>query len=323
MVIFLLLLSGSYVGWNIGSNDAANCIGTTVGSGIIKYKNAVWMVAVSVIIGAVLQGHYVMKALGERIILSELPLDAIFISMLSAGLIVTAATFFHMPVSTSQAIVGGLLGSGLASFGFNTGTINVPKLAAIFSGWVLGPILSMMGAIICYVIFKSFLKLLGSFIYGKRIQQILGFMVILSACYSGYSLGANNSGNAFGPILNHYPELLGLCTLLGGISLAIGALTFGKRVTKTISKDIVPLDLLSAFSAQFSTAIVVHIFALLALPISTSQGIVGSIIGIGIINKIKIIRKKTIIEIFLSWILVPLFAGLFSYFVNYFWCIVK
>ncbi|MFC1643677.1 anion permease, partial [Chlamydiota bacterium] len=277
MIIFLLLISGIYVGWNIGSNDAANCMGTAVGSGIIKYKKAIWLVAISVLAGSILQGNYVMKALGSTVIKSELPLSAIFIAMLSAGLFVTIATIFHMPVSTSQAIVGGLIGSGIAVFGLYSSPVNYNKLSAIILGWIFGPIFSMIGAIVFHKLVKKGLKKLGNILSGKRIQQILTFSVIFSACYAGYSLGANNAGNAFGPILNRFPNLIQVCMLFGGISLALGVLTFGKRVTKTISKDILPLDQVSAFSAQFSTALVVHIFAFLALPISTSQGIVGSL----------------------------------------------
>ena len=313
MIIVLLLLAGAYVGWNIGSNDAANCMGTAVGSGIITYRKAVWLVAISVFLGTVLQGQYVMKALGERIVRAELPLEALLIAMLSAGVFVTVATYFHMPVSTSQAIIGGLIGSGLASFGPNLEILNVPKLTAIFAGWLVGPFLAMAGAFLIYKTTRIIVEGVSGFVSGKILHKVLTFLVIFSACYAGYSLGANNAGNAFGPVLNLYPGFVGICVIMGGLSLAIGALTFGKRVTKTISKDLMPLDLVSAFSAQFSCALVVHMFALLALPISTSQGIVGSIIGIGLVHGVRTISRKTVIQIMLSWVLVPLGTGALSY----------
>lgn len=58
-IFFILLGAGAYVGWNIGANDTANCIGTTVGCGLLSFKKAVLLVAVFVILGAMLQGHHV------------------------------------------------------------------------------------------------------------------------------------------------------------------------------------------------------------------------------------------------------------------------
>jgi len=67
----LLLAAAFYVGWNIGANDAANCIGTTVGSQVLSYRNAALLMAVFVILGGVLQGHYVMKTVGKGIVITE------------------------------------------------------------------------------------------------------------------------------------------------------------------------------------------------------------------------------------------------------------
>src|SRR5210317_996443 len=67
----VLIVAGFYVGWNIGANDAANCIGTTVGAQIISYRNAVGIMAVFVILGGVLQGHHVMKTVGKGIVISD------------------------------------------------------------------------------------------------------------------------------------------------------------------------------------------------------------------------------------------------------------
>ena len=71
LVIIILLAAGAYVGWNIGANDAANCIGTSVGAGIISYRKAIVLMAIFVTIGAALQGQYVMKTIGKGIVLSS------------------------------------------------------------------------------------------------------------------------------------------------------------------------------------------------------------------------------------------------------------
>lgn len=100
-------MAGVYVGWNIGANDTANCIGTVVGAELMPYRRAVALVAVFAILGAVLQGHYVVKTIGKGIVKENLSFLAVFIALVCSGFFVTLATFFKLPVSTSQSIVGG------------------------------------------------------------------------------------------------------------------------------------------------------------------------------------------------------------------------
>ena len=102
------------MGWNIGANDTANCIGTSVGCGLIRFKQAVALVAIFATLGAVLQGDHVMKTIGKGIVKEDLDYIAIFVALLCSGFFVTLATFFKIPVSTSQAIVGGVMGIGFA-----------------------------------------------------------------------------------------------------------------------------------------------------------------------------------------------------------------
>lgn len=92
-----LFLAGAYVGWNIGANDAANCIGTSVGSGLLSYRKGIILVGVFVIAGALLQGQHVMHTIGKGIVTAELPVAAVFAALLSAGLFVTSATFLSSP----------------------------------------------------------------------------------------------------------------------------------------------------------------------------------------------------------------------------------
>ena len=109
--------AGAYVGWNIGANDTANCIGTSVGCGLIRFKQAVALVAIFATLGAVLQGDHVMKTIGKGIVKEDLDYIAIFVALLCSGFFVTLATFFKIPVSTSQAIVGGGHGHRLCDEG--------------------------------------------------------------------------------------------------------------------------------------------------------------------------------------------------------------
>jgi PiT family inorganic phosphate transporter len=74
--------AGAYVGWNIGANDTANCVGPTVGCGLLKFRKAVVLVAIFVILGGILQGHHVMETIGKGIIAEELNYTAIQIALI-------------------------------------------------------------------------------------------------------------------------------------------------------------------------------------------------------------------------------------------------
>ncbi|BCX46801.1 phosphate/sulfate permease [Haloferula helveola] len=332
LIAIVLLAAGFYVGWNIGANDAANCIGTMVGAQVMSFRKAALLMGAFVILGGTLQGHHVMKTVGKGILITSsedyreardgepppeidrnfpekrIPDLAVFVALLSAGLFVTLATFTRVPVSTSQAIVGGVAGVGVGIVGFDGAYFKMEVLTKILGCWVISPVLSMaMG-------FGAFL-LLGRI--SRRVNplawnRVLSVLVIGAACYVSYSLGANDVGNAIGPLLNKYPgHGVGLA-LLGGVAMAVGALTFGRRVTDTVGKSITPLDLGSAFAAQASAAVGIHVFSMMGIPVSTSQAVVGAVIGVGLTKGRNVVSGKKILQIVSGWVLAPAGAALFS-----------
>ncbi len=328
----ILILAGFYVGWNIGANDAANCIGTTVGAQIISYRKAVLIMAFFVILGGVLQGHHVMKTVGKGIVISEeqtfeeynqteagpefwnyfpdnrLPDKAILVALLSAGFFVTLATFSSVPVSTSQAIVGGVAGVGVGIVGMNAAYFKLGVLLKIFGAWVISPVLTMILAFVLYYLLGIFLRSRSSVVW----SQIMAVAVVCSAAYVSYSLGANDVGNAIGPLLSKYPDKGLWLAVLGGVAMAVGAFTFGSRVTDTVGKSITPLDYGGALAAQLSAAFGVHLFSMAGIPVSTSQAVVGGVIGVGLTKGMKAVSTKKISTIFIGWVVTPACAAIFA-----------
>ncbi len=333
LVSGILILAGFYVGWNIGANDAANCIGTTVGARIVSFRTAALLMGVFVILGGVFQGHRVMKTVGKGIVITtaqsyeehngeappaefpekfpgeRLPDLAIFVALVSAGFFVTAATFSSIPVSTSQAIVGGVAGVGLGVVGAQSAYFKLGVLVKILGCWVLCPVLTMILAYGVYSLLGLLLRVVGTTYYWSR---ILGLLVLASACYVSYSLGANDVGNAIGPLLNKFPDKGVYLALLGGVAMAIGALTFGGRVTDTVGKSITPLDYSGALAAQLSAAFGVHVFSMIGIPVSTSQAIVGAVIGVGLTKGAQAVSREKIGTIVVGWVVTPCCAALFA-----------
>ncbi|MCK5195563.1 MAG: anion permease, partial [Desulfobulbaceae bacterium] len=303
LILFFILGAGVYVGWNIGANDTANCIGPTVGCGLLSYRNAVILVALFVVLGGVLQGHQVMKTIGKGIVKTELNYTAIMVALICPGFFVTIATFFRIPTSTSQAIVGGVTGIGLAL----GAEINYSKLIIIAESWVICPFLAMALSFILSHLVRFVLRRIS--IGTILVQNALGWLAIISGCYVAFSLGANHAGIAVGPISNlgiMHPMIL---LLIGGIAIAVGAITYGKKVTDTVGKGITPLDIPGAFVAQISSAFGIHLFSIFGIPVSTSSAIVGAIVGVGLTKGAKAISKKTIWTILIGWVLTPCLAA--------------
>jgi PiT family inorganic phosphate transporter len=134
--------AGAYVGWNIGANDTANCVGTTVGCGLISFRNAVIVVSIFAILGAMLQGQHVMKTIGKGIVKTDLNYLAVCVALICSGFFVTLATFFRIPTSTSQAIVGGVVGIGLAvgaEVDFSKFIVIAESWVRPLAGWLFSP----------------------------------------------------------------------------------------------------------------------------------------------------------------------------------------
>jgi len=307
LLVFLLLGAGTYVGWNIGANDTANCIGTALGAGLLTFKRAVILFSVFAILGAVLQGHHVMKTIGQGIVKENLDFTAIFVVLICSGFFVTLATFFRIPASTSQAMVGSLVGIGFAA----GAKVDYSKLITIVLSWIISPLLVMLLSFILSHLLAFILRRIKTDML--FVQNVLGWLAILSGCYVAYSIGANNAGSAVGPVANLgiiHPSIL-LC--IGGGAIALGAVTYGKKVTDTVGKGITPLDIPGAFVAQISSAVGMHFFSVLGIPVSTSFAIVGAVVGTGLVRGSRAIRKKTLLNIFLVWGLTPCLAAFSSF----------
>ncbi|MFO8090903.1 MAG: anion permease [Desulfatiglandaceae bacterium] len=292
----------------MGANDTANCIGTTVGCGLLNFRRGVILVGIFAFMGSVLGGHKVMHTLGTGIVKTDLSISALIIALVCSGIFVTIATFRRLPVSTAQTIVGGIVGIGLAV----RAEIDYSWFLTIAGSWLICPLLSLTLAFALVHLISFVTSRLK--INPIMIKNSLGWMAIFSSCYVAYGLGANNVGVAVGPIANLGRFSPGFLLALGGLAIAVGAATYGKRVAYTVGKDITPLGIPEALAAQISSAFGLHLFAMFGIPVSSSAAIVGAVIGAGLINGVQSISRKIIITILLGWVLTPFCAACASFF---------
>ncbi|KAL3688195.1 hypothetical protein R1sor_014504 [Riccia sorocarpa] len=152
---YLTLLFGFYMAWNIGANDVANAMGTSVGSGALSLRQAVLTAAVLEFGGAFLVGSHVSHTMQKGILqlsFFEGRETLLFCGMLSslaaAGTWLQVASFCGWPVSTTHCIVGALVGFGLIFGG--TGAVYWKTLLRVVSSWVVSP---LMGAAVSFVVY--------------------------------------------------------------------------------------------------------------------------------------------------------------------------
>lgn len=289
--------------WAIGANNAGNTFCASVGANIIKPKNALILIVVFSALGATLQGHLTGETIGTGIIsLNALTNLNIILSLFNATMIVTIFTFFGLPISTTQAIIGSLIGTAFAAAQWKN----------IISIYLLGFVNPLFALMLSYIIYKIILKITKD----KElpyIEQISKIILILSSLFLAYSLGANDIGNAIGLLLARDIASRKLIGLLGGIALGIGVLTLGKRVLVTLSTKITILDPFMAFSSQLGAAIAVYLFTLLKIPTTTSFAIVAGIIGVGLVKGVQSINKGIVNRIVFAWVFSPIIAGISSF----------
>ncbi|MBO8161011.1 MAG: inorganic phosphate transporter [Thermosipho sp. (in: Bacteria)] len=298
--MFFYLLPAIFFGWSLGANGTANIFGTAVLNRIIKYRTATIIAAIFIVIGAFFGG-----AKGIETISSISSVNLIFasISVLSSALTMTIMTYLGIPVSSAQAIVGSIIITGLITGGVNWGIILKLVLA-----WIATPFGGMLFSFFAYKILAIPFNKIKS-IYVK--ERIILISTIMIGAYGSYSLGANNVANITGVFAN----VIGvkLAALIGGLSIALGVLTYSYKVMLTVGSQIIELDYFSATIAVLGESITVWIYALLGIPVSTSHAIVGAVIGAGYARGSRLVNKKIILKIVSAWINTPISSALITY----------
>jgi len=303
------LSGGVLLGWALGANDAANVFGTAVASRMVRYRTATILAAAFILLGAVLQGAGGVRTLGN--LTAQTARSAMIVSLV-AGLTVLAMTALRLPVSASQAVVGAILGMGLR---IRPQAVQWHGLVKIAICWVGTPIGAAVVALVLYPVLGRLLDRFGLNLIRRSVA--LKTALLVSGCYGAYALGANNVANVTGVfqgtgVLGGENSELALA-LIGGASIALGVLTYGRNVMFTVGRRLVQLGAFSAFIAVLAEAITVHVYAMIGVPVSTSQAIVGAVLGIGLAKSARTIDRRVLGRIALGWVATPAVAGAICY----------
>lgn len=332
-MIAIFLTSGLFLGWSLGANDAANVFGTAVGTKMIRFRTAAIIASVFVILGSVIGGAGGAHTLGKLGAVNALA--GSFMVALGAGISIFLMVKVKLPVSTSQAIVGAIIGWNVFS-----GTItDYNTLTKIVSTWILCPALSALVAVILYYVMRFVLLRIKIHLLAEDILLRWGLLIV--GAFGSYSLGANNIANVMGvfvPAINLEPiHLMGGFSLngaqqlflIGSIAISIGIISYSHKVMETVGTGLFRLSPVTALIVVLSQSIVLFLFSseqleswLLArhlpslplVPVSSSQAVVGAVLGIGLAKGGKNIKFDVLGKISSGWVTTPIIAGLITLF---------
>ncbi len=297
--MFLAFLPAVFFGWTLGRNDAANIYGTTVTSGILKYRSAALISSFAVLVGAILGGAGGMQTLSS---LSSHTLLSASVNAAAAGISVLLLNRLGLPVSSSQAVVGSIVGIGLLS-----GSVDWLVVLKIVSCWITTPLVAAIVALFLY-------RLIG--VAFKRVRSVLVQDILLKSLavivggFGSFALGANNVANITGT----FADIIGVekAVLIGGLSISAGAIMFSKRVMYTIGTKIVALESFASVIALLAQSLTVLIYAFIGVPVSVSQAIVGAVIGVGLARGSRNFDARLLKRIVFGWVSTPVISGLIS-----------
>ena len=328
ITVIIFLTSGLFLGWALGANHLGNIFGTAVGTRMIRFSTAAAICSVFVVLGAVFGGGGTSETIGK---LGEVnTLAGAFMVALAAAVAVWIMTRAGLPVSTTHAIVGAIVGWNV----FSGTWTDVDSLVKIMTGWILGPVLAALFAVALFFVTVRVIRTLKLHLLYLDAYTRLG--LILAGAFGAYSLGASNIANVVGVFLNASPfvefRLFDLFTvtaaqqlfLLGGIAIAVGVYTYSGKVVHTVGRGLYTLSPVSAWVVVMAHSLVLFLFAseglerLLAylglptiplVPISSSEVIVGAVLGVALVKGRHNIRWRTLGRIGVGWAMTPAIAG--------------
>lgn len=293
------LLGGVLLGWSLGGNDTANVFGTAVSASMVRFRTAALLIALFVLLGALSGGRPGMETLAG---LTGQSFESAFLVTMTAALTIIVMTVGGIPVSTSQAVVGAILGLGLAG-----GDPSFPGLGRIVLCWAASPFTAGLLAMALYFLLGRLLRRLR--LHFLTYDRLMRNLLIITGAYGAFALGANNVPNVTSVFYQAGMVSLDQALLIGGLSIGLGALTFSRRVMRTVGGKIIPMDAFTAFIVVLAHSLSLDLFARVGVPVSSSQAVVGAVIGLGLLKNARTINLGTIRSILAGWLITPLLAA--------------
>lgn len=316
LLIVTLALSAA-LALNIGANNSAASMATSYGAGVRSKRQAVWLIAVFALLGALTAGAPVVETVGKGIVPAEtLSSDIGFILiilLLGIGFI-TWANVARTPIATTHAIVCAIVGIGLY-----TQTLDTGNFFRVLKWWVAAPIVAwLINFAVAKLFYFRIVHYLASNFSEKRVKRILTVLITVSGTFIAFSGGANNSANAIGPIVS-----LGLIdsyqgAVLAGVAMGAGAILLGGRVLETLGKKITEICIIRAITVEFTAAAIILMASLYGIPVSIAEIVTAGVVGFSCAQHgfAETSKNSHVMKIGFFWFVVPVVVVGVSYYAS-------
>ena len=319
VLVFLVAIALSFDFMN-GRNDAANSIATIVSTRVLSPRYAVAWAAFFNFVAFLVFGLHVANTIGKGIIAPASITDQVIFGALTGAIFWQVVTgYLGIPSSSSHALIGGLVGAGVAHSG--PGTIVWDGLGKTIVAIVLSPMTGLAIALLLVLLVSwTFVRALPT-----RVDALFRRVQFISA--SLYSLG--HGGNDAQKTMGIIAALLMAHGALGGsfhvplwvviscnASMALGTLLGGWRIVRTMGSRITRLTPLQGVCAETAGSITLFMATYLGVPVSTTHTITGAIVGVGAARRASAVRWNVAQRIVIAWVLTmpaAALAGAISY----------
>jgi inorganic phosphate transporter, PiT family len=328
-----------------GFHDTANSVAAVVGTKVLTPSQAIGLAAVTVLCGA-LAGTAVATTVGHGLVDAHCVTGTTLICGLAGAILWNLLTWrLGLPSSSSHALIGGLVGSAIASADNNWHVViwSAPIPGKPWYAWggllykVIIPMFSspLLGFVVGFL-WMTLLYILLARCRASTINKVFRKLQILSAGYLGFSNGSNDAQKTMGIIalalfsatgtgtLAHLPPWLGFLRCpefkiplwvkcICAITMAAGTATGGRRIIKTLGRKVSRLHPVNGFAAETTAATVLMVTARLGMPVSTTHAVSTSIMGVGAARNHKAMRWHLVESIVWTWFMTLPATGLIAY----------
>jgi PiT family inorganic phosphate transporter len=311
ILIYILIALSLIFDYLNGFHDSANIVATIISSRAMSPQKALFLTAVAEFCGPFLFGVAVAKTIGKEITFPEMVTMPVVLSALVSAIIWNIFTwYFGIPSSSSHALIGGIIGAVIIGVGVDyikvSGLIKIGL--ALFLSPVLGLFVGYLFTKLIYFLAQNASMKINKFF--KRAQVVTGIGLALSH-------GANDAQKTMGIItlglltagqIDEFTVPIWVVAISAG-AIALGTATGGWRLIKTLGGKFYKIRPVHGFSTQISSASVILGAALLGGPVSTTQVVSSTILGVGAADRLNKVRWGVAGNIAIAWFLtIPLTA---------------
>lgn len=270
----------------------------------MPWRSSILVAGFFLFAGAVFGGTEGLKNVGALVLPEK---NHVVLFYVSSGLAMVVLNSLGFLVSASQVVVGSVLGLMSATLRFQVR--DLLYFSKVFFSWCVTPVVAALLGNLFYRLFSQRAKGI------KRVQRqemLIRILATIGIAYSSYSFGANNVANVTGILVGKGLDM-GKASIIGGASIVLGMLCHGKRSAVRAGRSVLELDHITSLASIFSQAVTVWFFSSIGVPVSSSQAIIGGVLGAGRARGVRLESRKVLFRILVSWLLTPLTSGLLSF----------